>query len=195
MKAIMASVAVELRHREIRRRLPQDLVRLPQLADLALQRPDALAILGRRARPLAPVALGPPHPLPQRLGRAPDFGRDRADRGPLRGVVAPWSSTIRTARCRTSGENRFDVFFVIAPSSQRLGPPANPGRFKHRPGGATVAHIAEATGWAAHTVRGFFAGLKKRGIEVAVLERVRQLGPDKAGAKGSYTVYRVAAAG
>ncbi len=58
-----------------------------------------------------------------------------------------------------------------------------------------MAHIAEATGWAAHTVRGFFAGLKKRGIEVAVLERVRQLGPDKAGAKGSYTVYRVAAAG
>ena len=30
-----------------------------------------------------------------------------------------------------------------------------------RPEGATVAQIAEATGWAAHTVRGFFAGLKK----------------------------------
>ncbi len=44
-----------------------------------------------------------------------------------------------------------------------------------RPEGATVAQIAEATGWAQHTVRGFFAGLKKRqGIEVQVLERVRQ---------------------
>lgn len=61
-----------------------------------------------------------------------------------------------------------------------------------RPEGATVAQIAEATGWAPHTVRGFFAGLKKKGIEVAVLERVRRVGPNKEGAKGSYTVYRVA---
>jgi Protein of unknown function (DUF3489) len=49
--------------------------------------------------------------------------------------------------------------------------------------GATVAQIAEATGWQAHTVRGFFTGLKKRGIEVSVLGRVRQVGPGKEGAK------------
>jgi hypothetical protein len=62
-----------------------------------------------------------------------------------------------------------------------------------RPEGATVAQIAEATGWAQHTVRGFFAGLKKRqGITVEVAERIRQVGPNKQGAKGSYTVYRVA---
>jgi hypothetical protein len=41
-------------------------------------------------------------------------------------------------------------------------------------------------------VRGFFAGLKKKGIAVAVLERVRQVGPNKEGAKGSFTIYRVA---
>jgi len=63
-----------------------------------------------------------------------------------------------------------------------------------RPEGATVAQIAEATGWAPHTVRGFFAGLKKRqGIAVEVLERVRQVGPNKEGAKGSFTIYRVSA--
>jgi hypothetical protein len=62
-----------------------------------------------------------------------------------------------------------------------------------RPEGATVAQIAEATGWAQHTVRGFFAGLKKReGINVEIAERIRQVGPKKQGAKGSYTVYRVA---
>ena len=62
-----------------------------------------------------------------------------------------------------------------------------------RPEGATVAQIAEATGWAPHTVRGFFAGLKKRqGIAVEAAERVRQVGPNKEGAKGSYTIYRVA---
>jgi hypothetical protein len=59
--------------------------------------------------------------------------------------------------------------------------------------GATIAQICEATGWQGHTVRGFFAGLKKRqGIAVEVLERVRQVGPNKEGARGSYTVYRVA---
>jgi len=62
-----------------------------------------------------------------------------------------------------------------------------------RPEGAAVAQIAEATGWAQHTVRGFFAGLKKRqGINVEIAERIRQVGPKKQGAKGSYTVYRVA---
>ena len=60
--------------------------------------------------------------------------------------------------------------------------------------GATIAHICEATGWQQHTVRGFFAGLKKRqGIEVQVLERVRQVGPNKEGARGSYTVYQLPA--
>jgi hypothetical protein len=64
-----------------------------------------------------------------------------------------------------------------------------------RPEGATIAQISEATGWANHTVRGFFAGLKKRGIAVEVLERVRRIGPNKQGAKGSYSIYRIAEAG
>ncbi len=59
--------------------------------------------------------------------------------------------------------------------------------------GATVAQIAEATGWASHTVRGFLAGLKKKGIKVTTRERVRMVGPKKEGAKGSFTIYEVAA--
>ena len=63
-----------------------------------------------------------------------------------------------------------------------------------RPEGATVAQIAEAMGWQQHTVRGFLAGLKKRpGITVEIADRVRMVGPNKTGAKGSYTVYRVTA--
>ncbi|MBL6081908.1 DUF3489 domain-containing protein [Belnapia sp. T18] len=59
--------------------------------------------------------------------------------------------------------------------------------------GATVAQIAEVTGWQAHTVRGFFAGLKRRqGIAVEAAERVRQVGQGKEGAKGSYVVYHIA---
>lgn len=64
-----------------------------------------------------------------------------------------------------------------------------------RPKGATVAQVAEATGWARHTVHGFFAGLKKAGTPIEVLERVRQVGPGKQGAAGSYSVYRAAEVG
>jgi hypothetical protein len=39
-----------------------------------------------------------------------------------------------------------------------------------------------------HSVRGFLAGLAKKEITVGVLGRVRQVGRNKQGAKGSYTV-------
>jgi biotin operon repressor len=57
--------------------------------------------------------------------------------------------------------------------------------------GASGPQIAEATGWASHTVRGFLAGLKKKGFTIVTLERVRLVGPNKEGAKGSYTIYRI----
>jgi hypothetical protein len=57
--------------------------------------------------------------------------------------------------------------------------------------GASGPQIAEAMGWAPHTVRGFPAGVAKKGITIEVLERVRQVGPHKQGAKGSYTIYRL----
>ncbi|MGE4043573.1 MAG: DUF3489 domain-containing protein [Acetobacteraceae bacterium] len=58
--------------------------------------------------------------------------------------------------------------------------------------GASGPQIAEATGWAAHTVRGFLAGLKKKGIVVETLERVRMVGAGKEGVKGSYSIYKIA---
>ena len=61
--------------------------------------------------------------------------------------------------------------------------------------GASGPALADATGWAPHTVRGFLAGLAKKGIRVEVLDRVRQVGSGKDGAKGSYTIYRIAEVG
>jgi hypothetical protein len=64
-----------------------------------------------------------------------------------------------------------------------------------RPEGASGPQLIEATGWAPHTVRGFLAGLARKSIAVTVLERVRQVGPNKAGAKGSYSIYHIAEVG
>jgi hypothetical protein len=88
-----------------------------------------------------------------------------------------------------------------ARSARELGAPRTPREgtkqeqvlaMLRRPEGATVAQIAEAMGWAQHTVRGFFAGLKKKGHSIEVRERIRQVGPNKTGAKGSFTIYALA---
>jgi len=61
--------------------------------------------------------------------------------------------------------------------------------------GASGPDVIAAAGWAPHTVGGFLAGLNKRGIEVLVHDRVRQVGPGKEGTKGSDTVYHITEAG
>jgi hypothetical protein len=43
-------------------------------------------------------------------------------------------------------------------------------------------------------MRGFLAALKTRGVAVRVHDRVRQVGLGKEGAKGSFTIYRIAEA-
>jgi Protein of unknown function (DUF3489) len=61
-----------------------------------------------------------------------------------------------------------------------------------RPEGATVEQIAAATGWQHHTIRGAISGALKKKLGLTVeATRTRQVGPNKAGAKGSSTVYRI----
>jgi uncharacterized protein DUF3489 len=63
-----------------------------------------------------------------------------------------------------------------------------------RPEGATVEQIAAATGWQHHTIRGAISGALKRKLGLTVeATRAREVGPNKAGAKGSSTVYRIVA--
>ena len=157
----------------------------------------------------APTGADEPAPQGEDAG-APEAARGAPTPAPRAGlreaaqrVLAAWDD---------AGSQRSDLPGAIEALRQVLAKPARAGRapgaprkpregtkqeqvlaMLRRPEGATVAQIAEATGWAPHTVLGFFAGLKKRqGIAVEVLERVRQVGPNQEGARGSYTIYKIA---
>jgi Protein of unknown function (DUF3489) len=61
-----------------------------------------------------------------------------------------------------------------------------------RPEGATVEQIAAATGWQKHTIRGASSGALKKKLGLTIeATRTREIGPNKVGAKGSSTVYRI----
>ena len=61
-----------------------------------------------------------------------------------------------------------------------------------RPEGATVEQIAAAIGWQHHTIRGAISGALKKKLCLNVeATRTREVGPNKVGAKGSATVYRI----
>jgi hypothetical protein len=61
-----------------------------------------------------------------------------------------------------------------------------------RPEGATVAQIAEVTGWQYHTIRGAVSGALKKKLGLTVeATRTREVRPNKPGAKGSTTIYRI----
>jgi Protein of unknown function (DUF3489) len=61
-----------------------------------------------------------------------------------------------------------------------------------RPDGATVEQIAAATGWQHHTIRGAISGALKKKLALTIeATRSREVGPNKTGAKGSTTVYRI----
>jgi Protein of unknown function (DUF3489) len=65
-----------------------------------------------------------------------------------------------------------------------------------RPEGATVDQIAAATGWQHHTIRGAISGALKKKLGLTIeATRIREVGPNKTGAKGSSTVYRITGAG
>jgi hypothetical protein len=62
--------------------------------------------------------------------------------------------------------------------------------------GATVEQIAAATGWQHHTIRGAISGALKKKLGLTVeATRTREVGPNKTGAKGSSTVYRITGPG
>jgi biotin operon repressor len=106
------------------------------------------------------------------------------------GVVAAMDAPI--ARLRAIMTGRTSARPAGTPRGPREGTKqATVLAMLRRADGASGPQIAEATGWTSNTVRGFLAGLKKKGFTVETLERVRMVGPNKEGAKGSFTIYRI----
>ncbi|NGZ07447.1 MAG: DUF3489 domain-containing protein [Magnetococcales bacterium] len=54
--------------------------------------------------------------------------------------------------------------------------------------GATLAQIAEATGWRSHTIRAFVSTTKKKGLEITA-NQVKTVRPNQQGSPGSTTTY------
>ncbi len=145
-----------------------------------------------RAGDLAPLDQAPVPPAPRdTLRRVAQAVLDTWDGGSDRGALAGPMQRLRAVLAKPARAAR-------EPGASRK-PREGTKREKvlallRRPEGASGPQLIEATGWAPHTVRGFLAGLARKGVEVRVLERVRQVGPNKAGAKGGYSVYRIAGA-
>ena len=163
-----------------------------QVAEDASEAPHGL--------PPSPAALDAPTAPPQASGR-------QALRSAAQAVLAAWDDPAEGRPAFPGAMEALRAALAAsAPRAPRVvsGTPRPPRAgtkqaavlaLLRRPEGASGPQLIEATGWAPHTVRGFLAGLARKGITVAVLDRVRQAGPDKQGAKGRYTVYRIARAG
>ncbi|MBR0658698.1 DUF3489 domain-containing protein [Neoroseomonas oryzicola] len=157
--------------------------------------------------PAPPSASGEAPERPQRppVSQHGPIGRATALRTAAATVLSAWDAPDRDGLDEAVAALRAS----LAATPRAARPPRDPAALRQprtgtkqesvlallrRNEGTTIAEIIDATGWQPHTVRGFLAGLKRRGITVDVLERVRQVGPNKQGARGSYSIYRIAAA-
>jgi hypothetical protein len=109
-------------------------------------------------------------------------------------TVEPISSAMEQLRAALAGKQPRAARDPNAPRKPREGTKQEAViSLLRREEGATLAQICEATGWQAETARGFLARLRSQGMALNVVERIRMVGPNKRGAKGSYSVYRLSA--
>jgi hypothetical protein len=119
-------------------------------------------------------------------------GQKRAKAGPARGRKAR-----ATARATSEAERADTRADAAATRTPRAGTKqAQMIELLKRPEGATVEQIAAATGWQHHTIRGAISGALKKKLGLTVeATRTREVGPNRTGAKGSSTVYRITGSG
>ncbi len=120
-----------------------------------------------------------------------DTGATTADAG----TPAPEASRAATpAKRKTRAAKRGNAAPAEKPTLRAGTKQAKMIEMLKRPKGATIEQIAAATGWQHHTIRGAISGALKKKLELTVeTTRTREVGPNKTGAKGSSTVYRIVA--
>jgi hypothetical protein len=134
---------------------------------------------------------------------AADTGAMSADAGtPAIDAAAPVTDAERAATPAKKGKAaKSKVRATKAAPAEKTTPRAGTKQAQmikmlKRPEGATVEQIAEATGWQHHTIRGAISGALKKKLGLTVeATRTREVGPNKTGAKGSSTVYRIIGSG
>jgi hypothetical protein len=98
------------------------------------------------------------------------------------------------AKRKTAAAKRGKAAFNKKPTLRAGTKQAQMIEMLKRPRGATVEQIAAATGWQHHTIRGAISGALKKKLGLTIeTTRTREVGPNKTGAKGSATVYRIVA--
>jgi hypothetical protein len=127
-----------------------------------------------------------------------DEGRTDAARSEVETTPAPSEADAGTTSAEAAGaEGRAQPGQSAGTQPETAAPRAGTKQalmieLLKRPQGATVEQIAEATGWQHHTIRGAISGALKKKLGLTVeATRTREVGPNKAGGKGSSTVYRI----
>ncbi len=109
-------------------------------------------------------------------------------------VLAAWELDTDTAAGRTAMAEAVEALRRSLLTGAAAGPKSGTKgemviQALREPGGASSLDLMEMTGWQNHTLRGFFAGLRKKGIEVVALRRnTREDGIP------AHTVYHIAEA-
>ena len=132
---------------------------------------------------------------------APDTAPTSAEAGSAPDAPAPASDTdVATKRAKgrpAKGKKARTTARASGEPAEKPTPRAGTKQARmiemlKRPEGATVEQIAEATGWQHHTIRGAISGALKKKLGLTVeATRTREVGPNKTGAKGSATTYRI----
>jgi Protein of unknown function (DUF3489) len=120
----------------------------------------------------------------------------QAVEGPAHRTGADGAATPAKSKARAKAAKRGTVAPAGKPTPRAGTKQALMIEMLERPEGATVEQIAAATGWQHHTIRGAISGALKKKLGLTVeTTRTREVGPNKAGAKGSSTVYRIVGSG
>jgi Protein of unknown function (DUF3489) len=115
--------------------------------------------------------------------------------GPAHRTGADGAATPAKSKARAKPAKRGKAAPAEKPSPRAGTKQALMIEMLERPEGATVEQIAAATGWQHHTIRGAISGALKKKLGLTVeATRTREVGPNKVGAKGSSTVYRITGA-